>query len=433
MLQTVLSERQRELKKSVTRRYVLAITLIAILSSLAFFSLSFALKGSESTAYIVNISGKQRMLSQHIALDAHKVAHARFRIDNGICTDRGVIYEAKAALQKHTTEMLQANDILSSGQLPNGKHLALSEVIHEMYFGEMNLAQRVAEYNQLALEVLDAMSYSETNPLLSEINSLSEPLLVDLNKVVNQYQAEGEAKLVYISTMETLVWLMTLATLLLEVIFIFQPMVTQIVDLSLKEEFLAMNLQTLVDTRTANLEQANKHLSFLAEHDTLTGLKNRLTMEKEIEQSLDSYIAKDQPFALIMLDIDFFKKVNDELGHDYGDYVIQQTAEILRSIVNKEDDVYRVGGEEFVVLLKNQPLVKALALAGTMRTQVASYQFEFNDTQIQKTISAGLFHTELATVDSVKSILKLADEALYLAKNSGRNNVKTVAEAEKIL
>ena len=149
---------------------------------------------------------------------------------------------------------------------------------------------------------------------MEQIDQMSELLLVDLNKAVQQYQTEGEARLAFVEKLETAVWLITLLALTLEVLFIFRPMAVQVIESAQSEQKLLSSLQEQVELRTLKLEKANKKLHELATHDPLTGLKNRLTLESDVEQLIKLYQRHHQNFGLAMLDIDWFKKVNDTYG-----------------------------------------------------------------------------------------------------------------------
>ncbi|MBD3824289.1 MAG: hypothetical protein IE916_07250 [Epsilonproteobacteria bacterium] len=189
-------------------------------------------KTPESIAYVVNISGKQRMLSQHIALDVHKIYQLR--------QERNKEHEEaiQNRLEALCDEMLEANRILSSGELSSTKKIALSDEIRELYFGSKRVAQRVEAYALSAKELGRIKEPKAARELLKMIAHESEPLLADLNTVVLQYQKEGEERLVEIQHLEGIILVMTLFALLLEVIFIFQPLVRHIVELS-KDNALA--------------------------------------------------------------------------------------------------------------------------------------------------------------------------------------------------
>jgi two-component system, cell cycle response regulator len=194
----------------ITKRYILAVTIIALLSSFAAYTLKSALSDVDNTAYIVNISGSQRMLSQHIALDIHRLYQQRFVMN----TDQT---ETENLLTQHIDKMKSANHQLASGQLNNGHQLELSPAIRDIYFSDVDLYDRVNFYLKIATQILDTTSEEPFLQLMNEIDSSSENLLIDLDKAVNQYQREGDERLAIIKRLEVGVWLVTLLTLLLHV------------------------------------------------------------------------------------------------------------------------------------------------------------------------------------------------------------------------
>jgi len=413
----------RQLKTGITIRYVMALSLIAILSTFAFFFLHSALNDSDSTAYIVNISGKQRMLSQHIALDAHNIYENLLHHREGRQLHNNL---SRQSLVKNIQKMLEANQMLSSGELLNKQKVELSPEIHEMYFGQMNIAQRVKQYTSNANKILETSGYEQVHKIVDLINLQAEPLLIDLNKVVQQYEIEGEKRLAEIRKMEVIVWVATILMLFVEALFIFQPMVNHIIKLSGAEERFIEKLQYEVKIRTLNLEQANQKLEDLASHDPLTRLKNRLNLEYDLEEIVKQHIKHHAPYAVLMFDIDWFKKVNDEYGHDVGDLVLVEVAQLLKHVVRQGDKVYRFGGEEFVILLNRVSFKDAVTRAEKIREEIENHLFETSEYKLRKTVSGGLYHSSLRKINNLKIILKLVDEALYESKSKGRNRVTNV-------
>lgn len=363
------------------------------------------------------------MLSQHIALDVYRV-HASLIADESM-SSYGVDLTRKV-LSQHVKEMLRVNNILSTGNLPNQQTAHLSPTIQDIYFGEMQLASRVQEYANTALSLLSQDNPTGIDELKQQIDQQAEPLLEDLNKAVNQYQLEGEEKLQYIKRLETIVWILTIFTLLLEVIFIFQPMVRYITSLNVSNDQALENLETTVELRTLHLENANNKLKHLASHDPLTGLRNRLELEKYIEKAIEHYTQNGAPYAIMMFDIDWFKSVNDTYGHEVGDQVLVEFSSIIESSIREEDKAFRAGGEEFVVLLNRITFDDSVQLTQKIRKLIEESVFKVQNKEFSKTISCGLYHSSIFDVNSVKDVLQLIDKALYESKNNGRNRLTIV-------
>ena len=417
-----LNNPDRSLKRAITSRYVLAVTLMGALATVSLLILFFALQGSQHTAYIVNISGKQRMLSQLIALDVHRYYQA---VRNG--SDTLYRHDLRQAIRDNAAEMLAVNQQLSSGQLENGNKVELSPVLKEMYFGQMQIFARVKQYANLAKSIIESAQPEKIARVMEQINVLSDDLLVDLNRLVDQYQLEGEQRLQFVTLLEVVAWFVAIITLLLEVIFIFQPLRREVLKLSDEKSRFYSELERQITLKTERLQKANQQLSTLAMHDPLTGLKNRLTLERDLEMTLRQYHENKSPFAILMLDIDWFKKVNDNYGHDVGDAVLLQVARILTVSVRQGDAVYRVGGEEFIIILNRLNYSDATHIAHKILQRFERHEFDIDGHKFHNTLSGGLYHSSILKLLSVKDALKAVDNALYESKQQGRNRITEVS------
>ncbi|HEU5047900.1 MAG TPA: PleD family two-component system response regulator [Rickettsiales bacterium] len=164
----------------------------------------------------------------------------------------------------------------------------------------------------------------------------------------------------------------------------------------------------------------------LAITDALTGLYNRHYLNAHLDNMVNQSIRNSKPLSLMIMDMDHFKAVNDTYGHDMGDVVLKQLAEIIIKTVRSADLAARFGGEEFVVLMPETDKKQAMEAAERIRKIVEAAEFKLTngDGHIKKTVSIGVsFLDELG--DSGQALLKRADEALYKAKETGRNRVIT--------
>lgn len=163
-------------------------------------------------------------------------------------------------------------------------------------------------------------------------------------------------------------------------------------------------------------------LERLACLDGLTGLNNRRHFLVLAEMELSRFKRYGRPLALLMMDIDFFKAINDRYGHDVGDAAIRAVADILQKHKRSSDIVGRLGGEEFALLLPEAPLESAAAAGDRLRRLLADCTIEAGNERLQITISVGATACRDETC-SIEQLLKEADMALYEAKRSGRNRV----------
>jgi two-component system cell cycle response regulator len=156
--------------------------------------------------------------------------------------------------------------------------------------------------------------------------------------------------------------------------------------------------------------------------DHLTGLHNRRFFDDAIEREFSRARRYRRSFSMLMLDIDLFKRVNDQYGHPAGDFVLHGVAALLKAALRGDETVARYGGEEFGLLLPEAELSVAANVAETLRAAVAAARFEHQDSSISVSVSIGVA-TLIGSGRSAGELLARADKKLYEAKRSGRNRV----------
>lgn len=161
---------------------------------------------------------------------------------------------------------------------------------------------------------------------------------------------------------------------------------------------------------------------FMSVLDGLTGLYNRRQFEISLEQEYNRTKRHPSDFSLAILDIDFFKKVNDTYGHQYGDYVLKTIADLTKAAFRKTDLLYRYGGEELVMIMPETSIENAVIPVQRLRRTIEEYDFEYNGIKAKVTASIGLT-MNFQEFSTAAEILKSADEALYKAKETGRNRI----------
>ena len=167
-----------------------------------------------------------------------------------------------------------------------------------------------------------------------------------------------------------------------------------------------------------SLEKANQKLQEQTLLDELTRVKNRKAYNLKIKSLLAIYERYQTSFSIISIDIDDFKNINDNFGHDVGDTVLRNFGALLESNIRETDHLFRIGGEEFVILSESKTKVDAIQLAEKLRQIVASTALL---SEINVTISLGI--CEVTMGDSPNSIAKRVDNLLYEAKSHGKNKV----------
>ncbi len=187
---------------------------------------------------------------------------------------------------------------------------------------------------------------------------------------------------------------------------------------------IALLFSTLVaHTVIVRISEKNRQLAYQATHDPLTGLINRREFEIRVERAIAHARAQAATHALLYLDLDQFKIVNDTCGHAAGDELLQQLAQILLSTVRHRDTLSRLGGDEFGMLLENCPLDKAVEIANNLLKSIEGYQFTWSESTFTLGISIGIVPIDRSTTD-IASAMSAADSACYIAKESGRNQVQ---------
>lgn len=171
-------------------------------------------------------------------------------------------------------------------------------------------------------------------------------------------------------------------------------------------------------------EQMQARLYDSATRDALTQAYNRRFFDERLESEWAWSKRHGVPCALIAIDADHFKRINDGFGHAAGDYVLKQLVAIVQRVIRVEDVFARIGGEEFVVLARATPLPHALMMAERVRAAVASHAFVFGGVPLPVTISLGVSTSDERGVDSPTALLERADQWLYYAKQRGRNRVE---------
>jgi diguanylate cyclase (GGDEF)-like protein len=166
-----------------------------------------------------------------------------------------------------------------------------------------------------------------------------------------------------------------------------------------------------------------QNLHQMAIRDTLTGLYNRRFLEGNINPILAGIQRRESSMAILMADMDYFKRVNDEYGHECGDSILKALSQILQNQVRASDLVIRYGGEEFLILLVDcHPKGLADQIAEKIRSKVEDHQFRIEGGNLNKTLSIGISEFPGDTAAFWEAV-KFADVALYRAKESGRNKV----------
>jgi diguanylate cyclase (GGDEF)-like protein len=375
--------------------YILALSLIAIFS-IAFHVLADSIvRHQQDTAAVVNLSGRQRMLSQRIAKIAlERAAHARFRSDQA----------ALNTLNTSIAQMESAHQALLYGSPALHLQGPASRQVMDVYTrAPWNLNERMTDFlaHAHALAARPSAQLSLEDPDLDALEKDAQaPLLDALNAAVTANQDASEHSIRVLRHVLSALTATMLLLLLLEAVFLYRPLFH-------------------------HLAHAQQNLLVAGRTDPLTGCLNRRAFTQEAAAALAHARDNDRPLAVLMLDIDRFKSVNDLHGHPFGDTVINAVVHSLLQTVRTEDTVCRMGGEEFAIMLPNQSLRKAAYVAERVRLAVSRIVILPPDgTPLALTISLGAATLEPSD-ETLFDALGRADRALYNAKSNGRNRVES--------
>lgn len=373
---------------SLTKRYLFALGLIATLSLAAFFTLNNLIKTQEPNAAVINISGRQRMLSQKTALLCLQLAE---------CPDQSQRKKIREELSQTINVMEQSHERLIDGD-PGEKFYSLDQQVRAF----MAEAQALINAPESRL--------SKNNPhLLYVLKASQGDLLQSLDNVVTQYQKQSESDIARLRSLETAILVITLLALLFEALFIFRPMVR-----SIRRE-------------TKYLTDSNRKLRQLSTSDGLTGIPNRRYFDEFLHLEWNRAARDSYWLALIMIDIDYFKIYNDTYGHQLGDNCLKEVAKALHTTLNRPGDfVARYGGEEFAVVMPMTDLEGASIVAEKLRANIEALHIRHSGSQVSDyvTVSLGIAATVPTRESSPDGLIKAADKALYEAKHQGRNRVQ---------
>ena len=377
-------------ERNLTAAYTSALALIALMSLGSHLTLGRVLAAHEGSASVINVAGRQRMLSQRIA---------------GLVAERQLGLVVDADLARAIDLFEQAHRALLLGDAAQDLQPATAPALRDVYFGGARpldgaVTDFVARARRVAvLAPADAEGRREALQLFADAR---DPILTRLNDVVSVHQAMGDAKLATLRRLQTASLGVVVVTLLVEALLIFRPMVRRIT-------------------------RYTQQLLRIAATDPLTGALNRRSFAERAAAELSRAARYGRPTSLLMIDADRFKAVNDRYGHAGGDAVLRAFAETASACLRPSDLFGRLGGEEFVVLLAETGIAGAEAAAERIRAAVESREVPVDGQVVRFTVSLGAVSVVGCGPTSLEDAMERADAALYRAKGLGRNRVALAA------
>ena len=257
--------------------------------------------------------------------------------------------------------------------------------------------------------------FRESKPILEQFTQLSRSLNRELKMQLYQASSDNENSQVQFVIYAVFTVLISLGIAIFA-IWYNQKLSTQLEEINTYlEDKVDERTESLLDAQKELLED-NSELARLASTDNLTGLSNRSYMSEILEKEYSRFMRHNDLFGLIMLDIDHFKKINDDYGHDMGDKVLVQLSRQLELAIRNSDYISRWGGEEFLICSTTINADDLFPIAETIRLKIAGSEYE-----IDEGITASLGCAIIQPDEGIEELIKRADVALYAAKNNGRN------------
>ncbi len=222
-------------------------------------------------------------------------------------------------------------------------------------------------------------------------------------------------------------WWLTTPAKILWIVFVLALLISfyrrRVYDLKKRSDLLAIQ----VEERTAELEKMNKKLLRLSAIDDLTSLRNRRDFRTNAMQEISRFERGGKPFCILLVDIDFFKQVNDINGHACGDKVLVETSALMKKHVRQQDLLARWGGEEFIALIVETSLEQGKLVAEKIRSAVYENVVEFDNQEIRVSVTIGV--SEIEPNENLDDCINRADQNLYLGKKTGRNTTMSKSES----
>jgi len=371
--------------------YTGSLTIIAILSIITHFVLDSVIEQQSQTGNLVNKSGQQRMLSQRASM---------FTIEYETSGSK----EAKKFAESAIIQMNSNHDALLKEHyeaVNKGIESPLSDELLALYFKPPSqIDKQVDIFSELissSLEQDPTTINQESEQVHQEFLTMARaPLLAALNAALEQYERESIEKINRLKFVQQVILVVVILTILLEALFVFRPMV-------------------------ARISQFAARLQYEANYDHLSGLYNRRAFFRIAENLLQSLRKKGKISSIVLFDIDSFKAINDNYGHDIGDIVIHKLAELFKSQLRKFDILSRLGGEEFILFLPETNQQEAISIANKIRNKIADTVISCEIQDLKVTVSAGVANCDFN--EGLDKTIKKADDGLYKAKSNGRNQV----------
>ncbi|MFK7736559.1 MAG: putative bifunctional diguanylate cyclase/phosphodiesterase [Pirellulaceae bacterium] len=389
-----MTGRLTDLKKRVTRSYLVALGIVAVCSLAGFSAFQFVLAEQDRLGHIINISGRQRMLSQRVALAALRASSAD--------TEEGRD-SAESLFRESIMRFETTHSSLVHGDKSRGIDELSPSLISEIYFSpEAEVDYHVKRFIEECYLLLDHELPNEERLVLANriFEKASKQLLPKLEGVVQRFEDHANRLTALTAAFNYGLCVVTLLALALEAGFIFSP------------------LAKTIGEQTTDIQEMNERVSWAANHDPLTSLSNRRYLTQVCAKQFEAVQERGKRVGCIHIDLDDFKKINDTHGHEAGDAVLQCIGKRLTGSLRESEFVARFGGDEFVVLVMSIATLDELEHPAKRILELLEEPIEYKGISLRVGGSLGLALQEPRD-SSLEEVLSRADYAMYESKSRG--------------
>lgn len=391
--------------------YAIALFLIAALATASFFLLSSVISANVQKGALIELGTRQQMLSQRILLSATEAYAADVQWART---------QARASLKAALTDFLANHRLLRDGSadrrsplfgltLSEGATRLFEEAPSQIDVSTVMLARSVETFlAALPESVTDEIPKEAVDQFTALKLYAAEKLRREYQNLTSLFSSEAATEGAAVEKVHLTVFVLTLLLLIAEALLIFRP------------------LARMLAACTSELVKARDHMQFAANHDALTGLYNRAFLNDYLDTALATARRKDEMIAVVHLDLDHFKTINDTLGHGAGDAILLETARRLQATVRDSDVCVRVGGDEFIVILNDVGSETNAIEVVSRITDRLKEPFDLDGASLRPSASVGVaFYHDNST--SPRELIVNADLALYRAKDEGRGTYRLFA------
>lgn len=389
--------------KKIWRNYVVALFLIATFLLGSHAVSTYALNSGANEASLINDSGRQRMLSQRILYTALK-------------------HRDDPTLETYNL-LADAVDLFEASHIRLAAHAGVPEALRAIYFEPdrfgVTLDELSFEYVRCARVLLNGETEEFSEALAMMETYGPSDLLVRLDSAVTAFEDKAEARAANLRAIQEYSLFAAMVTLVLEAMFIFLPAHRT----TMRALGQLESAKTELEVQNGRLSEMRMSAEHKANHDGLTGLLNRRGLDGILTNLLEQSKTFEGKMALLHIDLDRFKHINDTLGHAAGDHILRSVAHRLKEHTEPNDYVARVGGDEFVVLITGSTNEDTLGAKAQLLIDELSHPVTYKDAVCRFGASIGIdigIARQIAKQGNADQLLVNADIALYRAKDEGR-------------